>query len=186
MQDDLDSQLRRYYQNRRLSADDVDALVQAGRAQRRWHWQSPLPWATAMLLMVALAFTALLPHNPSNEMADWLRADIAKNHLAGKPDDLAARDLVSLVSELESFGLGFALPQAIELYGKVVGARMCSLAGKPAIHVYLDSDGTEKSLFVTAASESLSGVASELEKTPGLSIEVWSEQNHFFALASDY
>ncbi|PKM28948.1 MAG: hypothetical protein CVV07_12460 [Gammaproteobacteria bacterium HGW-Gammaproteobacteria-11] len=186
MQDDLDTQLRRHYQCQRLSDEDINGIQQAGRARRWLRWQAPWSWATAFTLVLALAITTILSHTESDETAQWLVADIAKNHLAGKPDNLAEGDLLSLAVEMERLGLGFALPADLELHGRVVGARLCSLAGKPAIHLYLDSQGEEKSLFVAAASHSLASVAHELDLPPGLSVEAWSEQDHFFALAKNY
>lgn len=185
MQDDLDTQLRRYYESQRLSADEVDRLAREGRTHSRWAWQAPWSWALAVMMVVAVAVTLVLPQSVNYSAVDMLTADISKNHLAGVPDDLPVRDIDSMAEQLAAVGLSFALPASRELQGQIVGARLCSLAGKPAVHIYLDDDGKQRSLFVSAASDALPDLTGNAGRVAELDIQTWSENGHFFALAEN-
>jgi len=185
MQDDLDAQLKRHYENQRLSADKIDDLVKVGRTRSRWILQAPRSWALGVIMVLAVAVALVMPESSIDRDVEMLSADIAKNHMAGRSDDIQIRDLSTIVVQLAEIGFDFELPVSRQLQGEIVGARLCSLAGKPAVHVYLDNDGRLHSLFVSVGNDSQPNLTGALPSLPDLDIQTWSEDGHFFALAQN-
>lgn len=186
MHDDLETLLKHHYREKGLSSEQLERIKIATRHQRRRSGRYFLPWLAAVVLAVALIIPALTMTSPDTHI-ETLFADISKNHLSNKPADFYASDLDALSDLFKKSGLNMRVPELINVHGQITGARLCSLAGQPAIHVYFSGNENErKSLFIAKAKGALKGVSTPVIEDSAMAILTWAENGHFYALAKDF
>lgn len=187
MHDDLDTLLKQRYAEAKLTDAQLQrTLAEAGR-KPTLRFKRVIPWfAAAMIAMVMLFPAARWVGTPAQQSSAHLSADISKNHLAGNPADFYATDLVALAGHFKAAGMNIRLPDLLNTHGEITGARLCSLAGEPAIHIYFDAAEHErKSLFIAKAQGALAGTPSVTTNNTALAVLTWAENGYFYALAKD-
>lgn len=186
MHDDLETLLRHHYKNAALSNEQLERIEGATRREQRPGGRFLLRWVTAAVVAIALIIPALVIVSPGSPIAT-LSTDISRNHLANKPADFYAPDLNALATLFHSSGLTVRLPDLLNAHGQITGARLCSLAGQPAIHIYFsDSDDERKSLFIARAQGALEDANTLAIENEAIAILTWAENGHFYALAKDF
>ena len=187
MHDDLDTLLKQRYAVAKLTDAQLQrTLAEASRKPNRSLVRFA-PWfAVATFLLVLLIPVARWVETPEKHSLAQLSADISKNHLAGNPADFYATDLNALAGHFKAAGMNIRLPDLLNTHGQITGARLCSLAGEPAIHVYFDADEHErKSLFIAKAHGALADTPTVATNNTALAVLTWAENGYFYALAKD-
>lgn len=185
MENDLDTVLRHHYRSKRLSSRQLSAIEDStGRSGR---WFKPLLACSSVVMLTILLLMPAVGLLPFNEPArDMLFADIIKNHMAGKPVDFRATDFDALTSHLANSGLHLRRPELLNFDKAITGARLCSLAGQPAIQIYFNAEHQERtSLFIAKAEGALENPHFSGGNFEAMAILTWAENGHFYALAKD-
>lgn len=186
MRDDLDSVLRRHYSEKQLSARQLSGIQDNAPGAVASRFRVLMSWFSIAALVMLMLVPTLAFVFPDQQDRRLVSADITKNHLAGKPADFFATDFEGLSSQLSSAGLSMQFPTLLIADTKIVGARLCALAGEPAIHIFFEGDEQERrSLFIAKAEGALQNVASSMNETEATAIITWAENGHFYALAKD-
>jgi anti-sigma factor RsiW len=137
--------------------DEVFSRVASGDKPRlksaplRWRWVSALSAAAVIGLVVVVGFlwrgTGAV-HHPS-QFVDLLIADFEHFQAKGRPLQIASSDptvVSNWVAEQTAFNI--TLPALGEAHGKLLGARKCTIDGKPAALAAYDFNGALASLVV--------------------------------------
>ncbi|MBE0486180.1 hypothetical protein [Marinobacter sp.] len=185
MKNDLDTLLKHHYEGKRLSDRQLQDIDDAA-GMTQWLFQPMMACVFVALMTVSLLMPAFGLWPPGASDADTLSADIIKNHLAGKPVDFQAKDFDALTSHLTNADLPLRRPDLLNIDKAIKGARLCSLAGQPALQIYFSEEHQERtSLFIAKAQGALENIPFSGGNFDATVVLTWAENGHFYALAKD-
>lgn len=185
----LDSEIKRHYQRKRLEPADVNRLVRIANTPNPVWWRSaPRMAAVALILLAGVVLMNRVLNQPVAAPPD-LAASIAKHVVFyhEEPMPLAVRtdDLRELTMEMPR--LDFT-PSASHLVTadryRLYGARYCHIEGKIAVQMRLTrEDGQSVTLYQVADQPEFDAVDGAEFEWNGYVIRMWRENGVLMCLA---
>lgn len=188
---DLEQQLKAYYGAKRMPEEIATAILLEARQMRPLRFR--LPWrralsAAAVLAVLATGAVLTLVRVSPQRIAATLADEIAVHHLAGDKPAVLTDNYQYLQSQLDrlTFSILPARPRLLQQYA-LVGGKYCSLQGNLAALLKLTGrrHGEMHTLYVTPLTLALRRVKPETFYRDGVIVELWSDGERFFGLASD-
>lgn len=189
---DLDEQLKEFYQARELPEQRTETILLQARSLRPVRFRFPLRWlAAAVAVAVVLLFGGVIT-NPvlsrSSDNSSKMADEIAIHHLAGKKPTVLSESYDVVQDQLAklTFSIMPDRPRLLQDY-KLVGAKYCSLQGNLAAQVKLADreHGALHTLYVTELTGDCRIMKPEIFYRSGVIVDIWSDDDRLFALASD-
>lgn len=181
---DLDQNLRDYYQSQTLSGDRVARILEAGKIVRPPSWKQPVRWAIAACLALVLGATFLwLNTGPSMETA--VAEDVWKNHRKQLAPEVVTSSFSEIQAALPRLDFTIAPTRPEMLAGlQVRGGRYCSILDELAAQISLvDRDGKSCTLYVAPLTPPLSSIAPGVVRTESGTVQIWTDAHRLFAIA---
>lgn len=183
---DLESLLKEHYSAARMRGGRVDEILGAApsRATPSRVWYARIS-ALAAALVVGFGF--LHVHIVERDTEARVLAEIAMNHKRQLAVEVSAGDFAAVERALDR--LDIAIRPAGDLLADfdLLGGRYCSIEGGLAAQIKLSDRGTGRihTLYATALTPALAGIADAIAVHDGVEISLWREGEVFFALAGE-
>ncbi len=163
------------------------ASAPAAPVHRRWGVAVAI--AVGIAALAALAFLGIgrrarAPRGP--ELARAIAAEVAANHAKLRPLDVEAATFVELRRGLDRLDFTLAEPRSPFCDDLVlVGARYCSIQGRPAAQIRLrDGRGEPFTLYEVCDQASFADLADTELVVDGSIVRIWRADGLLFALAT--
>jgi hypothetical protein len=182
---DLDEQVYRYYWDKSLKDESIDALLNSA-PKRRSHW---LQVSTAVAAGIALFVAVMWQQQVAQvDLRDLTIREAAMNHTSKLQLDVETSELELLTAKMEKLDFPITLPSQLKDRLSLIGGRYCTINGHLAAHLKFEDKelGGQLSLFMTPATNTLSSLHGQKARLADLSVAVsLAEENGlFYALAS--
>lgn len=183
---DLDRDVRDYYDGQALDEARIDDILQAARGDRRsdrvWYWR-----IAAVVAVLLIAFPVLHLELTNRDLSERVLGEIAMNHKKQLAVEVAAVDFESLQTGLDRLEFPIRPPKALVGGMELVGGRYCSIQGSLAAQIKMrdPASGEIRTLYATTLNPDLETVGGQSAVHDGVAISLWTEQGVFFGLAED-
>jgi len=187
---ELAEQLRNLYSGKRMSDDQVDAVLAAADAVRRSPRRLRRWWAAAAAALALLlgAGSASLLVWPRSGLAERVAEEIALHHLKNEPPQVTTPRYKQIQATLNrlTFTVLPTRPCLLNHY-EPIGGRYCSVQDNPAAQIKLKDlqKGDVHTLYVTDLIPAFRRLDHITLYRSGVMVEIWTEDNRLFALATD-
>ena len=182
---DVDEQVYRYYWDKSLPASAIEELLDhEPRPVRHWlHVSTAL--AAGLALFVAVLWQQQVARS---DLRDLTIREAAMNHTSKFQLDVETDQLELLSASMEKLKFSIELPSQLQNKLSLIGGRYCTINGHLAAHLKFEDreNGTQLSLFMTPATNTLSELHGQQARIADLAVSVsLAEENGlFYALAS--
>jgi len=181
---DLDQQLRDYYQSHSLPDDRVARILESGKIVRPPFWKQPALWAIAasLTLLIGISFLWLRPE-PS--MESTVAADVWKNHRKQLAPEVATASFAEIQAALPRLDFRIAPTRPEMLAGlQILGGRYCSILDELAAQISLvDADGRPCTLYIAPLTPPLTSITPGIVRTESGTVQIWTDAHRVFAMA---
>ncbi|MEM7792170.1 MAG: hypothetical protein AAF546_12270 [Verrucomicrobiota bacterium] len=181
---DIDQQLRDYYESQRLPEEKIDEILGSGQTRRsnfRRHWIGLA--AAAVIILCLLGVFFLRQWQPSLEIQ--VADEVLKNHAKQLAPEIHAAGFAEIQAALPRLDFPIVPTQSDILASLVVqGGRYCSIQGELAAQIsLLDALGEPCTLYIAPLTESLAQLRPGIyEREKGV-VQIWHDQHRIFAIA---
>ncbi len=183
----LDSELKRYYESKRMDPSRLDRLVRTASAPRSSMWiRLPAVAAVALALIGALwVFRFTLFPTPASEMAESIASHVVFYHEEPMPLTVRTADMDTLTMEMPR--LRFTPSASGEVDSSryhLYGARYCHIQGDLALHMRLTrDDGQSVTLYQVKDDPKFDAVDGVDVVVNGYKVRMWRENGLLMCLA---
>ncbi len=187
--------VRSHYRSASLPSDTVSAWLAAHapgadsgeQSQRRWTRGRRILVAACAAMIVALLWTdwrARPARGPSLVRA--IATEVAANHAKSRPLDVEASSFSELRRAMDRFDFTLVQPESPHCADlTLVGARYCSIQGRPAAQIRLsDERGETFTLYETRDDASFVELREAELVVDGSIVRIWRGDGLLFALAT--
>ena len=182
---DLDEQVYKYYWDKSMDAESVEELLDIRQTPSQYWLQISTALAAGVALFVAVLWQQQLAQT---DLRDLTIREAAMNHSSKFQLDVETSELDLLTAKMEKLDFPIALPEQLKNRLSLVGGRYCTINGHLAAHLKFEDreHGTQLSLFMTPATNTLSSLHGQIARIADLAVSVsLAEENGlFYVLAS--
>ncbi len=187
---DIEEQLRFHYEGKKFSEERAESILSEARELRPLRFRLPLRLlAAAAVVVVILAGVVLtIVFSPSAGVAPKLADEIAVHHLMREEPTVksSSYEVVQAALPRLPFSILPSGPRLLSDYD-LLGAKYCSLQGNLAAQVNLKDrqHGDTHTLYVMELTRVFRNVKHETFYRDGVIVELWTDDERIFGLASD-
>lgn len=169
-----------------LAAARSDAAVSppVGSRPLRRRWALIALGAASIAALLWIGWRAWLPSQST--LVREIAVEVAANHAKARPLDVEATSYSQLRRSMDRFEFTLVEPQHPSCAGlELVGARYCSIQGRPAAQIRLrDPRGESFTLYETRDDAAFGGLADSELVVDGSIVRIWRGDGLLFALAT--
>ncbi len=177
----IDTQIREYYQKQTLPEENLQAIQPPEDAPQpsQWPWLLPLAAAAVALLAIFLWKPSSLPQA--------VAAEIAKNHTAQLAMEISSSDYQEVATQLDQIDFSLTPPGGVfSRQFTLIGGRYCSIQAELAAQLRVRENVTGKmhTLYIIPLTDDFSALKETKHSVKGVKVQLWTEGDRFFGLAS--
>lgn len=178
---DLEQGIRRYYSEKELSTECVEAILSSDKRPRFWQRNIHVLSVAAVLVVFCVGVYSYVEEV---QFKGRVLAEIAMNHRKDLGVEVEATQYRQLQEWLDRIDFDIA-PPPVHLAGlALVGGRYCSIQGQLAAQLKVVDPVSKEvlTLYVTAIDDALDQLAPLDERYEDLHMRCWRDGERFFAL----
>ena len=145
---DLDEQVYRYYWDKSLRQESIDALLDSEPTRKNYWLQASTALAAGIALFVAVLWQQQMAQH---DLRDLTIREAAMNHTSKLQLDVETSELELLTAKMEKLDFPITLPSQLKDRLSLIGGRYCTINGHLAAHLKFEDRelGGHLSLFMT-------------------------------------
>jgi hypothetical protein len=183
----LNSELKRYYDSKKMDPARLDRLIRTASAPRSSFWKIGMRVAAVALLLIAALwfFRFTLFPTPSSELAESIATHVVFYHEEPMPLTVQTSQLETLTMEMTRLKFTPSTSSVVDssLY-HLYGARYCHIQGDLALHMRLTrDDGQSVTLYQVKDDPKFDIVDGKEVVVNGYKVRMWRENGLLMCLA---
>lgn len=183
----LDTELKRYYESKRMDPSRLDRLVRTASARPTSLWTRVSAVAAVALLLIAglWYFRFTLFPTPPSQLAESIASHVVFYHQEPMPLNVRTADLDTLTMEMPRLRFTPAASDAVDSSRyHLYGARYCHIQGDLALHMRLTrDDGQSVTLYQVKDDPKFDVVDGVDVVVNGYRVRMWREDGLLMCLA---
>ena len=177
----IDTQIREYYQKQTLPEENLKAMQPPEDTPHPSQWPWLLPLAAAMVALLAIFL------GKSFSLSQAVAAEIAKNHTAQLAMEISSSDYQEVAAQLDRIAFPLIAPSGeFSRQFTLIGGRYCSIQTELAAQLRVRENATGKmhTLYIIPLTDDFSALKETKHSVKGVKVQLWTEGDRFFGLAS--